>query len=108
MSWTDDLEKCKLYEWACNHGKVFAFSEIDKSKDTYYTMFNNVDNAIIFGFNNMPELEEQLQKLWNDQQDYDLVKKVCAVAAFKREPVQEDSLKKDQSLVEIPEFKYAF
>lgn len=109
MSWTDDLEKRKLYEWACKHSEEFHFTEIDKRKDTYYETFDNVDNVCEFGFGSVPELVEELDKLWEGQAVFDFVKKICAVAAFKREPVLEDSSKKEeQGLIEIPEFVYTF
>lgn len=109
MSWTDDLEKRGLYEWACKHSNVFRFTEIDKSKDTYYEMFDNVDNVREFGFESVPELVEELDKLWMGQPVFDSVKKICAVAAFKRELFLEDSSKKEkQDLIEIPEFVYIF
>lgn len=109
MNWIDDSEKCRLYEWACKNKGTFDFAKIDKNKDTYYEPFDNTNNFAIFGFDNMAELEKELQVLWNDQPDCDLLKKICAVAAFKREPLRKEGEKKEnQDLVAIPEFVYAF
>ena len=109
MSWTDDSEKYRLYEWACKNKGAFDFVRIDKNKDTYYETFDNTNNFALFGFDNMLELDKELQKLWNNQPDCDLIEKICEVAAFKREPLRKEKQKKEnQNVIVIPEFVYAF
>lgn len=109
MNWINDLEKRRLYEWACKHSKEFRFTEIDKNKNSYYETFDNANNACEFGFDNILEFEEELNKLWDAQPMFDTVGKTCAVAAFKRETVLEDRLKNEnQDLIEVPDFVYAF
>lgn len=108
MSWTDDTERRKLYEWACENMKHVHFTEIEAGKATYYESFDNADNCREFGFDSIPELKAALDELWSGQPVFEPVKKICLVAAFKREPDEDGQVKANTKSIEIPDFVYAF
>ncbi len=111
MSWTESREEKLVYEWICQNQNFFSFQENTFPMETYYCPFDNTSNVCSYGFASIPELEEQLDKFWRDDPVFCNIRRVCAVAAFKRQPTplqakgkeegREDSLK-------IPDFVYVF
>lgn len=111
MSWIESGEGKRLYDWARKNQGVFSFPEAAALAESYYCPFDNIANVCAYGFASIPELEEQLDELWKDEPVFDGIKKVCAVAAFKREPSSAQGKETEQdgeAPLKIPDFVYIF
>jgi len=111
MSWTENKEKKLLYQWACQNRQFFSFQECMPLAGTYYCPFDNTSNVCSYGFVSIPEMDKLLGELWRDTPVFDAVKRVCAVAAFKRQPAlapEKDAEQESEAPMEIPDFIYIF
>ena len=83
--------------------------------ESYFVPFNQEDNVVEYDFSTLPQLKENLLKMWSNDDAMEKVALICSVAAFKSKPADK-VIKADSKIVKdsasedfyIPDFVYAF
>lgn len=82
-----ETEKDKLYQWAVQNNKsdnhIDCFTKIDKNKESYYEPYEDRAYLMEYTFQTVPELREELQKLWQGDNCMQQIETVVLVAAMK-------------------------
>ncbi len=86
----NDKEKQMLYEWAVNDYSKDVFLHSDHRRDSYF--LQRTENLCIreYMFETLPELMEELNILWENDEIMESIKRVIAVAAMKNKPTKSD------------------
>ncbi len=90
-------EKDLLYQWGIENTETYKFQSIDKSKESYFIEREETEYIKEYGFETVPELYEELAKIWVLDNCMDGVEKIIAVAAMKNCPLEEVKDKPVQS-----------
>ena len=108
-------EKKRFIEWAAKYGEKdnFLTYQRDKDIDSYFIDFNNEDNCVEYGFSNVPQLQQQLSRMWTHDAALMETIRLCAISGFKGKPKnKEDTFATENAThgntVTIPDFVYAF
>lgn len=108
----NEREKQMLYEWGVNNHRD-VFMQMDHVKESYFQQ--RTSNLYIkeYSFETLSELKEELDALWENDEEMESIKKVVGVAAVKNKPVKIEKEKeqvKTQSKQEekLPVFIYNF
>lgn len=102
-------EKDRLYEIACVNQKNYYTCKVG-CNDSY---FINRDNDVYireYGFNELPDLKEELYGMWNQDETLQSCIQPVLVAAFKLKPMDKvEELSKELSFSEkLPSYIYNF
>ena len=80
-------EKDRLYKWAVLNSKRNnegnCFTKIDKNQESYYEKYEDREYLTEYKFQTVPELREELQKLWPNEECMKQIETVVIVAAMK-------------------------
>ena len=115
MPWTDEFfrEENMIMMWAqkhCNPDTLMAHR--NGNQDTYFLPMEDGQDIMDFGFVNVPELKQALERWWQDDESMQEMILPCAVAAFKaREKAKSDiaTEKNDEAKnITLPDFVYEF
>lgn len=110
-------EKDKILRWATEqYGQIHQKSllSIEKGyKDTYYKKASDIDNIIEYDIKSAVELEDCLNKLWEQQLEMKKIVKVCVVAAFKgkeklKRSEDQEKLTEEKTEIQLLDFIYNF
>lgn len=115
----NETEKKKLKEWGMGNCQKYQFQGIDKEKESYFVEMEKRPYIREYGFETLPQLMEELNRLWENQEVMERVKKIVGVAAMKNK-ISQDSFKEyDESMAvndgdkvneqdKLPEYIYNF
>lgn len=108
-------EKERIFSWAkeCGAKNAVLRTAWESDKASYFDSFSMTEDIYEYGFKNLSELKDQLQKLWNGDKDMEKIVMTCAVAAFKEKPEKLEKIRGDGVLaqgeaIEIRDYVYEF
>ena len=86
---------------------------MEQEKKSYFVKRQDSSYMREYGFETLPEIMEELNSLWVNDEMMESIKKVVCVAAMKNKPIAESGGKKDgentkKSEDELPVFIYNF
>ncbi len=114
----DKKEKERLFQWACRNSsknlteKIFPC--IDKNEDSYFERCNKESDCLReYAFQELPELKEELEHLWDNEECMNEIMVMVLAGAFKNqiEINEESSVKRNDSFIiadELPPYIYGF
>lgn len=110
------VEEKKIIAWTKESGNVEFFGHDWKENvSSYFRKYEEKDNVMMFEFNNIAELKEQLESMWGQDEAMKKMATICSVATFRNRPqgiVGEDKNTKETGGGEetffIPDFVYVF
>lgn len=107
-----EREKQMLYEWGVNNHRDI-FMQMDNVKESYFQQRTSNSYIKEYSFETLSELMEELNALWENDEEMESIKKVIGVAAMKNKPTK---MEKEQEQVKaqlkqeekLPAFIYNF
>lgn len=78
-------EKEKLYNLACSYQHNY-YTQIDSSKESYFINREETTYIREYGFGTLPELKEELNRMWEKDSVMQECLKVVLVSALKLKP----------------------
>lgn len=88
----NETEKKKLKEWGLKNCQKYQFQGIDKERESYFVEMEKRPYIREYGFETLPQFMEELNRLWENQEVMEPVKKIVGVAAMKNR-ILKDSFK---------------
>lgn len=113
----NEKEKELFYQWSLkkNPQDNETFCRPDKQTDSYFVLKTSDKYIREYGFETVPELEEELDKMWENQPHLQEIEKAVLVASIKNKPrkIEEapkvDLDKKEKNIKEkMPAYIYNF
>lgn len=109
----NEKEKNILHEWAETKDSAYQFSKIEKERKSYFVKRQETSYIREYGFETLPELFQELDRMWQDEKYIGQMKKVVGVAALKNKPLKESDRQMGESHTDeakdmLPEFIYNF
>ena len=109
----NEKEKNMLHEWAKKNSSAYQLSAIEKEKESYFIKHSEMQYIREYKFETLPELLQELDYMWQNDNSMGQNKKTVGVAALKNRPFEEvhKQTKKHHACGEkemLPEFIYNF
>lgn len=84
----NEKEKKMLYEWGTKNSSLYQKQKEDKGSDSYYIKRDVSKNIYIreYGFETLPELINELDHLWENDEVMEQIKHVIGIASLKNKP----------------------
>lgn len=110
----NDLEKKKIYEWACKYAEEdfqTCFSEIEE-KDSFYEKRKEETYIKEYNIRTAIDLSNKLNEIWENDEIMQSIKKVILIAALKNMPTEDilkqESDKEPNMKEQLPSYIYNF
>lgn len=109
----NEKEKNMLREWAKKNNAAYRFTAIDMEKESYFIKRSARKYIREYQFETLPELLQELDYMWQDENSMAQIKKIVAVAALKNRPSEEIQKQTEKHHAHekkelLPEFIYNF
>lgn len=110
MNEKNEREKRTLYEWGVQNGLHYRFTQTEKERTSYFIKRESGKEPYIreYGFETLPQIEEELDALWGTDKTMGLMKKVVGIAILKNKPckINAEYKKEDEGNRERPDGKW--
>lgn len=83
----DSREKELFYQWSNKEDVKYSFDKIDVQKESYFIKSEPREYIREYHFETLPELKEELTKMWTGEKDMESIMQAVLVAAFKNKPM---------------------
>lgn len=102
-------EKGKLYNFACGCQQNY-YTKMDATKESYFIKREESSYIREYGFETLPELKEELSRMWDEDPVMQECMKVVLVSAMKLKPQEEEEEQQTEEYKneKLPAFIYNF